>query len=175
MPRNVVLHMGFVNTPYSKAAMAAPVRAAKAEFERKKRRSFPKTMTAEDIANILETDYSIVDVFNQIYGDEIEDTVSGVYENVVVKIFSEEGKFIQKRKFASEEMVKFMQPKTKEIEKMFKSFLDMEEMNGQGPRGEDIPTDAAKTGKGRRSKRPGPSFIDTGVYRASFKAWVDLK
>jgi hypothetical protein len=65
-----------------------------------------------------------------------------------------------------------------EIEERFKDFLSLQEMDKLGVPG--VPTEAAKKGKSSRFKRrrskggaPRPSFIDTGLYQSSFKAWVD--
>lgn len=64
-----------------------------------------------------------------------------------------------------------------EIEAAFKLFLSQREMDGKVP---GVPTAAAIRGVSHRLKRPyvksnpeRPSFIDTGLYQASFKAWVD--
>jgi hypothetical protein len=175
MPRSLVLHMGYLNTPYTDKVMSAPMRAARAAIARKLRRGYSKSMTAEDVGSILETNYNIVEVFQEIHNEEIMEPIveaaAEMARDVVVAVGLSE-----RRKFASEKMVNYMKPKTKEIEKMFRSFLDMEEMNGQiGPSGFSVPTQASLTGKGRRTKRPGHSFIDTGVLRAAFAAWVDIK
>jgi hypothetical protein len=165
MARDIVLHMGFLNTPYTKPNMAAPMAAVKA-YKAKVRRGFTKTMTAEDVGNILESNYGILDVFKEVYNEEITNIVSETFENFIVETLTEV------RKPTSARMVKYMAPKTREIEKMFRGFLDKEEMNGMA---EGVPTKAALTGGSRRRKRSGPSFIDTGIYRASFRAWADIK
>jgi len=61
------------------------------------------------------------------------------------------------------------------IEDRFKQFLSRSEIERIGYPG--VPTQAALAGissrfKKRRSGRR-PSFIDTGLYQSSFKAWVD--
>jgi hypothetical protein len=162
---NVVLHMGFLNVPYSAKSMAAPMRAAKSEASRKQRRGFTKTMTAEAVANILEEKYNILETFSELNQEEIMQPINEAFNNAAVELLSE------RRKFTSERMAKYMKPKTDRIEKLFRQFLDMEEMSGRS----GIPTQAALSGKGRRSHKPGKSFIDTGIYRAAFTAWVDIK
>jgi hypothetical protein len=164
MARNIIFHMGFLNTPYTKQNIAAPVRAAKA-VRAQPRRGFTKTMTAEDVGDILENKYNILEVFSQIHGEEIMELAHESFTDVIVKTLSEY------RKPVSQRMVDYMQPKTREVEKMFKSFIRMEEMNGIP----GVPTNASITGKGRRSRRAGPSFIDTGIYLASFYCRADIK
>jgi hypothetical protein len=163
MARNIVLHMGFINTPYTAKTMAAPVKAAQT-YGAQQRRGFTKTMTAEDVANILENKYNILEVFSQIHGEEIMELVHESFTDVIVKSLSEW------RKPASQRMVDYMKPKTREIEKMFKSFIRMDEMNGLP----GMPTKSI-TGKGRRTHKAGPAFIDTGIYLASFYCRADIK
>jgi hypothetical protein len=162
---NVVLHMGFLNVPYSAKEKAAPMRAAKSEIARKQRRGFTQTMTAEDVGNILESKYNILETFVELHQDEIMQPINEAFNNATVEMLSE------RRKFTSAKMVKYMKPKTDRIEKLFRQFLDMEEMNGMG----SVPTKASLSGKGRVGHRPGRSFVNTGIYRAAFTAWVDIK
>jgi hypothetical protein len=176
--RNIVLHFGFVNTPYTQETIAAPVRAAKKEFERKKRRGFPKVKTAEKVADILEDTYDIVHQFFYKYDEEIGSIVSNSFANYTVDVLAgaadetEEGFRSRRHKIVSDRMVKYMRPSSEKIEKLFKKFLDREEAIGPG-----VPTDAALFGirRGRKTGRRRPSFIDTGIYRASFRAWADIK
>lgn len=65
-----------------------------------------------------------------------------------------------------------------EIEERFRQFLDLRELDAAMDPG--IPTKASLRGVNHRLKRPyaksnppRPSFIDTGAYQASMKAWVD--
>ena len=64
-----------------------------------------------------------------------------------------------------------------EIEAKFRSFLSEQKMDGIGIPG--VPTQAALNGVSHRflhpyAKRPErPSFIDTGLYQANFKAWFE--
>jgi hypothetical protein len=163
MARNIVFHMGFLNTPYTKQNIAAPVAAAKTVREQP-RRGFTKTMTAEDVANILESKYNILEIFSQIHGEEIMEMAHQSFTDVIVKTLTEY------RKPASQRMVDYMKPKTREVEKMFRSFIRMGEMNSLS----GMPTKSI-TGKGRISRRAGPAFIDTGIYLASFYCRADIK
>jgi hypothetical protein len=165
MARNVVLHMGFLNIPYTAKTIAAPMRAAKAEASRKKRRSFSRTMTTETVGNILEEKYNILESFKNIYHDDITKPINEVFNTVLIETLTE------RKKFSSEKMVSYMKPKTKEIEKLFRRFLDNEIMDGEP----GVPVKASLTGKGRVDHKKGPSFVNTGMYRAAFTAWVDIK
>ena len=63
------------------------------------------------------------------------------------------------------------------IETRFRHFLSQKEMDSLGVPG--VPTKAALAGVSHRFKHPyakrapRPSFIDTGLYEASFRAWVE--
>jgi hypothetical protein len=64
-----------------------------------------------------------------------------------------------------------------EIEAAFRQFLEQQEMDG---RVDGVPTKASLKGVSHRLKRPNakdnptrPSFIDTGLYSASMKAWTE--
>jgi hypothetical protein len=62
------------------------------------------------------------------------------------------------------------------VEDTFRKFLDAKEMDGQVP---GVPTAASLRGVSHRMKNPyahrasRPSFIDTGMYQANFRAWVE--
>jgi hypothetical protein len=157
MAQGIVLHMGFVNTPYSAQSAKAPMRTAK-EHEKKKRRftntRFSKKKNAEQVAAILEDKYHILDIFKEKHEAEIKDLVHIPLRELVIQAMSE------RRQLTSDRMAAYMKPKTVQIEKLFRDFLDREE-TGIGT--------AVATREGRQS------FIDTGLYRASFRAWVDIK
>jgi hypothetical protein len=170
MPETIKLHMGFINTPYTKQTIAAPMTSAKAESSRKRRRSFSKTMTAEAVAGILEGRYGVVEMFQAIHAQEIHSLVVEGFAEIAADFLSE-GK-----PFTTAALKNLMKPNTKQVEAMFRSFLDREEMNGMAP---GVPTLAAmrgvRHGRGSKTKRgmPRPSFIDTGIYKASFRCWAE--
>jgi hypothetical protein len=164
--KDITLHMGFINTPYTAEAMAAPVRASKFEEKRKRRRGFSRTMTADKLAKILEGKYGIVETFSEIYGQEINDIIHNGFREVAEHMISN-----RKSGTTTISMKRLMKSYTDQVQNMFKTFIDDEEMNGMIP---GVPTDASK-GKIRKrgiSTRQRPSFARTGIYKASFRAWV---
>ena len=67
---------------------------------------------------------------------------------------------------------------TSKIEDRFKQMLSMRELDAIGYPG--IPTAAAQAGVSHRfksgfnkNKAPRPSFVDTGLFSSSFRAWVE--
>jgi hypothetical protein len=153
----VILHFGVIDLPYS---FKAPLIA-----RGKKRGKRPSgAQTTGDVAGYLENKYHVMEHFFQLHQQEIaydlEKSLSGALDNLLM------GAPPNSNPFASA---------TDAIENRFKKFLDSREIERQGYPG--IPTQAALDGvthrmKTRRGERR-PSFIDTGLYQANFKAWVD--
>ena len=175
MADKLVINMGFVNTPYTKETIAKPMTAAKQESARARKRHFSKTKDAEKVSNILEDKYGILDYFNEKYSEYIETLISNRFDDIAEEVLSRpEG-----RQYTTAKMSNIMKPVGKDVEKLFREFLDKEEMNASGQAG--IPTGAAMMGirHGIGSKTlkgvSRPSFIDTGIYRASFRCSVDKK
>jgi hypothetical protein len=163
--KDISLHMGFINTPYTAEAMEAPVRASKLEEKRKRRRGFSRTMTADKLSKILERKYGIVETFSEVYEEEIHSLINNGFREIAERM-------IQNRGGETRAKIKnLMKPYTDQVQSMFKTFIDDEEMNGMVP---GVPTDASKGKRRKRgiSTRQRPSFSRTGIYKASFRAWV---
>jgi hypothetical protein len=166
MTNTLKLHMGFINTPYTQEAMQRPATSAKLEERRVRNRGFSRTMTAQKVASILEGKYGIVETFQKIYDEEINNIIHEGFKEIAEKTILE-------RKGQTRTSLKnLMKPSTKQIEGMFKSFLRAEEMNGMAP---GVPTKASfgKQRKRGRSIKPHSSFVRTGIYMSSFRAWID--
>jgi hypothetical protein len=148
--------MGFVNTPYTNEAKQAPVRTSKYYERLKRKRGFSRTMTAEKVANILEGKYNIVETFNEVYEQDINDVLHEGFKEVAEHVITNRGGVTRAK------MKNLMKPYTNQIQKMFKSFIDDEDMNGM------IPITSKK-----RDKRTKSLFIRTGIYKASFRAWIE--
>jgi hypothetical protein len=161
------LHLGVIDVPYvDPAPVKAPkARRGKANRPRKRRAKGSGAVTTGDVAEILEAKYAVMDTFVLLHEQEIADqfaeAISGALENLVVGAPPANNPF---------------GPAEGWTEARFKRFLELQEMNGlvQG-----VPTRAALEGVRHRFKSkknpagPRPSFIDTGLYESSFKAWVE--
>ncbi len=122
--------------------------------------------TTGDVAEILEAKYGIMEFFVQKYERDIADDLAkaaqGALENLMM------GAPVTDRAFAAAEDA---------ISERFRSFLDNREMDGQVP---GVATEAAKRGVNHRLRHPyakrqsRPSFIDTGLYQASMRTWVEI-
>ncbi len=155
----MILHLGVVDVPY----------VAKPSSWQTKPTS--GTVTTGDVAGWLENRYHVMEIFYEekqadIAGD-LELSVSGAIESFIM------GAPAQLDPFGGA---------TSKIEDRFKQFLSQGEIERLSYPG--IPTQASldrRAGKGRSSRfkrkgktsKTGPSFIDTGLYQASFKSWID--
>lgn len=140
----LTLHLGVVDLPY--------------EYGKEAR-------TTGDVAEILEAKYGVMETFYERHEEEITQAIENGLAGSLESILS--GAPIRNDLFASSEA---------KIEQSFRKFLDTKEMDGLAP---GVPTQAATRGVNHRLKRPyrrrssRPSFIDTGLYESSFKAWID--
>lgn len=138
------LHLGVVDVPYADAG----------------------GKTTGDVAEILEAKYHVMRIFFQLNDKKIvkylEDGVRGHVENIIMGGPASGAPF-------AEGLGK--------IESRFRDFLSRKEMDSLGYPG--VPTAAALRGVSHRFKKPGsrraprPSFVDTGLFQSSFRAWVD--
>jgi hypothetical protein len=124
------------------------------------------TVTTGDVAGFLENKYHIMQIFFEEKADavilpEIEKSVTGA----ITSLFAGAPATIDP--FGSG---------TSKIEDAFKQFIATKEVEKLGIPG--VPTQAALRGVSHRFKRPyqrrppRPSFLDTVLFLASFKAWV---
>lgn len=121
--------------------------------------------TTGDVAEILEDKYNILETFSQVYQEEIADalahSIAGAIENMFSGAPPVENPYIEAEA---------------EITTGMKLFLDLQEMDGNGP----VPTKAALRGVNHRLAKPfakdnpaRPSFIDSGLMQANYKAWIE--
>ncbi len=124
----------------------------------------PSGQTTGGVAEILEDKYHVVQVFYNQHEAEIgkamEDSVGQALDGLL------QGAPINRTPFAAA---------TDTIKHLFNVFIDSDEMAKLGIPG--VPTKAAlagvQTAKKRRKGSPRVSFVDTGLYRDSFKAWTE--
>jgi hypothetical protein len=147
------LHLGVVDLPYS----YPPARG-------RRRRVKSGTQTTGDVAGWLEDEYHVMEVFFNQHSTDVssalETSVRGALENVMLGGPAGDP-------FAGAGGA---------IEHAFRQFIDLKEMDALGYPG--VPTVASLQGVSHRFKDrrgvPGrPSFVDTGLYETSFRAWVD--
>ncbi len=163
-----VLHLGVIDIPYVEPA-PAPKKVAKAGRRPRPHKAHSAKyghVTTGDVASFLENRYHVMELFWELHQDAIADdfanSISGSIETFLM---------------GGPANLDVMGSATSQLEDRFKQMLSMRELDSLGYPG--IPTEAAKAGVSHRHKSgftknrtPRPSFIDTGLFQASFKAWV---
>lgn len=166
------LHLGVIDVPYVERE---PPARRKARLAKNARRVLPAKLrhpdavfkTTGDVATILEAKYGVMEAYYDNHELEIvgwlTESLAGALEDVLA------GAPVADRDPFAEGASK--------IEEGFKEFLSSREAERIGIEG--TPTKAARRGVNHRLKHPyakenprRPSFIDTGLYQASMKAWV---
>lgn len=123
-----------------------------------------KSTTTGDVAEILEAKYDVMQHFVDLHMPDIEKSIENSLAGQLESLMM--GAPVSNDAFGTA---------MGEIETLFKfTYLVKEEIAQTGQAG--VPTQAAIDGissrfKGGRGPRR-PSFIDTGLYQASFKAWI---
>jgi hypothetical protein len=165
------LNFGVIDIPYSLASYGAATKMRRLGRAKRGKATAPKTndaaaKTTGDVAAILEDKYSIFETFYEDVGGAaiaaiFEKSLAGTMENIAA---GQTGNISLSAEAESE------------IETTFRVWLGDEKMNG---RTAGVPTQAALAGVNHRmlhpyAKRgPRPSFIDTGLFQANAKVWLD--
>ncbi|HEE1740657.1 TPA: hypothetical protein R7D02_000888 [Klebsiella pneumoniae] len=117
--------------------------------------------TTGDVAEYLEEKYQIMQTFFDRYGNDIADLMS---KDIALSLENMFAGVPPAKDPLAESMSK--------VHDLFVGFLDNCEMNGLP----GVPTRRALEGISKRFKNkkgpPRPSFIDTGKYQATMRAWV---
>lgn len=123
--------------------------------------------TTGKVAEILEANYGVMRTFVELHEDEIADELGNQLIGMLES--AKQGKLSEDY---TDHLIDIHFPK---VEAMFRNYLDSAEWE----RTSGQPTQAALMGVRHTHKRPyangkgpRPSFIDTGLYRASFRTWV---
>jgi hypothetical protein len=166
-PGRLTLNLGIVDVPYAnpKKPKKKGKKGKGKKTNRAKEEGSTVTKTTAEVAEILEAKYGVMDTFAFArlpdIAAKLEDSIAGQLETMMM------GGHASGNPFASAESA---------IETMFRDFLFKQQIESFGIAG--VPTAAALRGVNHRLKHPyakgnprRPSFIDTGLYMAHFKAW----
>lgn len=156
------LVLGVVDVPYQAALSPQQKRAARWRHSKKPWQSLAATVSTGDVAQWLENKYGVIQWFYFFHSkdvlEELEKKARGALESVMLGAPATFDPFTD---FSV-------------IEQTFRNSLDRREYDHWI---KGVPTQAARDGVNSRLKsRFGPerpSFIDSGLYRQSFKAWLE--
>ncbi len=119
--------------------------------------------TTGKVAAILEAKYSVMGHFAELHAPEIAELLAISVQEALEALM-----------MGAPASIDPFGAAMSETEQLFRTYLDDEEIAQTGQPG--VPTGAAKGGVSSRfkSQKGGrrPSFIDTGLYQSSFKAWI---
>lgn len=156
------LHLGVSDVPYSVLETPAQRRA---RTRKGKKHSASANKTTGDVAEILEAKYHVFATFYELHAPEI---VAAFEESVMDAMESQlSGAPMGLNATGAAEAA---------VSDLFQKFIENKEMDRLGIKG--VPTQASLDGVSHRFKnkrgQPGrPSFVDTGLYVGSFRAWID--
>lgn len=149
---DVKMHLGVLDEPYSEEG----------------------GITTGDVAEILESKYGVMQHFANLHEETIAELVEISATEAIEMLM----------KGAPIKGIQPLQKAFDDIEDVFRTYLNDEEIVDTGQEG--VPTAAALAGvrtslkKRKELKRPRkrvrerrPSFVDTGLYRRSFKVWTE--
>lgn len=159
----VRLHLGVADIPYG---------GSQAPASRRGSRRRPPTpagrVSTGDVAEILERRYGVMGKFLELHGQLVADELAGAMRDRLEVLLmggpaTPGGALLPEGSLSA-------------IEQRFRQMLNNRELDGKVP---GVPTGAAGAGVSHRMKNPyarrgtRPSFIDTGQYQTTMRAWVD--
>lgn len=162
----MLLHLGVVDLPYNTpdGSIAPEIAGALSHGNPPKRGQVKIAATIGDVATFLENKYHVMEIFFEAHqadiAEALESSLAGALENLLM---------------GGPATAPAWGAATSAIEALFRKFLDSKEMDELGIPG--VPTAASLKGVSHRFKQKAgpirPSFVDTGMYEASFTVWVD--
>lgn len=120
----------------------------------------PESGTTGDVAEILEEKYKVMEIFFDLYGKEIaqdlENDIAGAIENA----------------FAGGQVKNLFGESMSKCERRFRAYIDKQEHRIKLKKMDAPKAGARKKQQYKKVKHTTP-FIDSGLYRRSFKAWTE--
>ena len=163
------LVFGFERYPYSaRFGKESPLTATtkKKASVRARRSPYGAGKTTDEVAEQLEGEYGIVEDFYEKEEDYLVDLFEESFAEQIEEVMA--GVEVPKERITTKE--------TNKIETKFKYGLMRELYHKKG----SVPTEAAKKGVSHLRAHPyakgnpqRPSFVDTGMYMRSFRAWIE--
>jgi hypothetical protein len=155
----IILSLGVIEQQYDDRPIAPK---AKIKPGKKAKRKKGASVSTGDVAEWLEDKYHVMEIFAQVKSAEIEAAIEASLEKHMLTLL------MGGEALGANALVEAQG----DIEKEFRYFIDSDGMNGLY---KGVPTQAALDGINHRlanprTGNPRPSFLDTGLYQASFRA-----
>ena len=160
------IHLGVVDVPYVQRLSLTERRRYMWLMKRRPWQSLGATVSTGDVASFIENRYALMETFATMHHDDIagvlETRMQGALENAMMG-----------KPASDADVYGDLSP----VEEMFRRALDEREFDGVIA---GVPTGASLAGVNHRLRRPHArgnavrsSFVDTGMFRQSFKAWLE--
>lgn len=155
---------GVVDIPY---VTLSPSQKGSITRKRKKNPGYARalTQTTGDVATILEDKYGVFETFHYMHEEDVADVLEGRLEGALENA-------LMGHRASLKDIFSELSP----LEEVFRRAIDQREFDGIIA---GVPTKASLAGVNHRLKHPNakdnpvrPSFIDTGLYRASAKVYI---
>lgn len=152
------LKLGVLDLPYADAASYKEVKQRKPKHM--------SSLTTGDVAEILEDQYHVMEVFFELHGQEIADKLAEGMTDTIESL-----------ELGAPPGLDPYGDAMQWADQRFREFIRDREMERLGIPG--VPTKAAMEGYSKRFKQPykkrksRPSFYDTGLFVGAFKAWME--
>lgn len=147
------LALGVIDLPY----------VAQKPLSAKGTKSTPDQTTTGKVAAILEAKYGVMGAFYELHQQDIAEALAISMQETLEALM-----------MGAPASIDPFGAAMSETEQLFRTFLDDKEIEVMGIAG--VPTQASLDGVNHRMKikkgEPRPSFVDTGLYQSSFKAWI---
>jgi hypothetical protein len=162
------LQLGFEDHPYearfsAESPLTATVKSRVAKHQSKAQEDYGAGKTTKEVSEELEKKYKVVETFYEMESELIEKVVTDALVDAFEEIIKGETPDLKKMDVSR-------------IEKKFRKDLMERKFDGVIP---NVPTKTSQAGVSHLRKRPTdakgsrPSFVDTGLYMRSFKAWTE--
>jgi len=122
------------------------------------------TTTTGDVAGFLEDRYHVMRKFAEMNEDFIADTIADHFAGLIESV-------AQGKRVSAIDMT----PAMSKIEERFRDALDSGEIHQSLPQEQQVSAATLKTSSRKKVIKPDESrqaFIDSGMYQASFRAWI---
>mgnify|MGYP001626166033 CR=1 FL=1 len=125
----------------------------------------PQAMTTHEVAVILENNYDVMGTFVGAYQKSIEENLASVYKMLIHNYIETGSAWGHKRRFPMEK-----------VTDDFRDYLSRDEWQQITGRTIMVAVMGISHRKGKKTYvGPRPAFIDTGLYRRSFRAFLYKK
>jgi hypothetical protein len=174
------LHLGFEDHAYAaryepSSPLTATVKGKAPKRPTRGQQVYGEGKTTQEVAKDLETRYGLVEIFWSRVEDEFTEMLEDAFSDAIEQVMTVSEMSVRDTGRAAVSGALGLSKETEKIERRFRQALSGKEFDGLP----GVPTLAAQRGVSHLRRHPyakrgpRPSFIDTGMYQRSFRAWIE--